>query len=1554
MAISLVGSYAGTHNATGGLSVAFTNLRNAANVQPTLLAGDLVLVSTTIAGTANLADGTMTPTTPTGYNGVFTPNLGANDSHDSNLQISWKIMGATPDTSVTIRGVPATSNSCAFTIHVLRGADTTAPIEVNQGTSGNNTGLPNPPSITPVTAGSWLLCVGGSAMAAGTAPSTTPPTGLDTTTNHFRTAIMTTQTNDAAIAAGLKSDWSSGPFDCPAFGGFNTTNTGSWTGAAVAIKPYDPIKTVDATLAGTGTVSADATIVGTPSTTQYLWTGLPTTDGCMVSVKLNSTGTANSVRMKVSTTSDLLTNPVFSGTASPDATFRIAKLSISSLSANTQYYYAIEIDGTLDTATKGQFKTLPTTVNGFRLAFAGCADGVSQAAFTAMLGLATKPNLFLHIGDFHYGDPGEEVSPVESHWQTDYDTAFSNSTRHQFCREIPHAYMWSDHDFGASNGSGYDTSLVARTWRPTAISAFRRRVPQPQTSSTSTDGVWTSFSVGRLRFILADNRSDRDDNSINDSSSKTMLRAPQKAWFKSEIDTAVSTGQAVIWVSDSPFVDNETGGESWQRYAYERTELVDYIRMMGMTNRVTVLSSDAHSLAHGSADYATGTGCSIVNLAAGPLSQSTSIKGGPWDATYPTSGTAAVQQYGLIDITDNGTDIVLDFKGYSADGTQRVNRTVTMTPAAPVAANGSGAFDASGATVSWNPGDGYKYWKFNSSGTLTVSTAGTVEYLLAAGGGSGGSASTGYSGGGGAGGVLLGSTSLSTGAKTVTIGAGGAGAINGRASGADSTVTDIGTADAGGAGGGNSTAATGVNGGSGGGGYAATAALSAPGTGVSGEGNDGGVAANDGTNATSRAGGGGGGKGAVGGAASVNGVNGVAGVGGIGVEWPTGSGIYWAGGGAGSAPTAGTAADGGRGGGGSSGSNAAIGHGGDAVPNTGSGAGGAGLSGGARRGGNGGSGIFILRAAIPGGPVTYSAASNLSASGTVTANIQIIAPVTSTLSATGTIPTQDLRIIRPIEATLSATGTVSADTGRIMPLATTTLSATGTIPTQDLRIFIPIAATLSGTATTGGDLIKYVPVASTLSASGSVTASALITHIITSTLSATGAVTANADNLAPIQATLSAAGSVNANATVISGSVTYSADATLSAAGSISASLTALNVANANLNATGTVTANADKLVPIASTLNASGTLSANALVYVPAVSTLTSTGTLSASAIVTHLVSATLSGFGATSGDLIKYVPVASNLSGSGTLTSAAVVTHIVDSTLAATGTINADLQKYIPISATLVGTGTVTTTTTATLVNSQTLTASGNVSADITAIRVVQATLVGSGTLDATLEGDTIKTVSANLAGAGGITANADKLVPVAATLSATGNTTANLDKYISLASDLSGAGSINATTTATNLIQATLNGVGSFTGEAENNTLRLVEATLVATGTIVAAADNSKPANATLDGTGNVSATATIIVAAGTLLTGSGSQESTIGLIAPLSSSMNGTGNLNGDVYSLVATQAILGASGNVTGDASGALLIAGSLVGTGTLVGNAYQLGSRRPRRSVFWI
>ena len=88
-------------------------------------------------------------------------------------------------------------------------------------------------------------------------------------------------------------------------------------------------------------------------------------------------------------------------------------------------------------------------------------------------------------------------------------------------------------------------------------------------------------------------------------------------------------------------------------------------------------------------------------------------------------------------------------------------------------AAGGGALSCTGGTVTVSGTN--RIHTFTSSGTLNCTGNGTANFLAVAGGGSAGSSNNTVAGGGGAGGVLSGSTSLSAGSYTITVGAGGMG-----------------------------------------------------------------------------------------------------------------------------------------------------------------------------------------------------------------------------------------------------------------------------------------------------------------------------------------------------------------------------------------------------------------------------------------------------------------------------------------------------------------------------------------------------------------------------------------------------------------------------------------------------------------------------------------------------------------------------------------------------------------------------------------------------------
>lgn len=299
---------------------------------------------------------------------------------------------------------------------------------------------------------------------------------------------------------------------------------------------------------------------------------------------------------------------------------------------------------------------------------------------------------------------------------------------------------------------------------------------------------------------------------------------------------------------------------------------------------------------------------------------------------------------------------------------------------------------------------GYDYHAFTSSGTLTVTTAGDIEYLVVAGGGSGGAR---QGGGGGGGAVKTGTLTLSnTTNVTVTVGAGGASVTSGSQGnkGSNSSITngtDSVTAEGGGFGGGRSGTQAGGSGGSGGGSYngAGGAANDGGGAGGSGPnfnegGGGGGAAPEAGENAVSNTRGGDGGDGLSVAAFSQFGASGVFGGGGGGGDYSAGT----------SDPGAAGTGGGGVGGGNNPSQNA-----GNGTANTGGGGGGAWDNSATASGtsGAGGSGIVVVR--VPSTTYTWEAADfSLVADRSVTANT---GTTTFTTTDIGTMDEGDYMIV---------------------------------------------------------------------------------------------------------------------------------------------------------------------------------------------------------------------------------------------------------------------------------------------------------------------------------------------------------------------------------------------------------------------------------------------------------------------------------------------------------------------------------------------------------------
>lgn len=134
-----------------------------------------------------------------------------------------------------------------------------------------------------------------------------------------------------------------------------------------------------------------------------------------------------------------------------------------------------------------------------------------------------------------------------------------------------------------------------------------------------------------------------------------------------------------------------------------------------------------------------------------------------------------------ITYTANALPSGLSIVGANITGTPTTAGNVTSLITATAASTGKTAnitlnlqttalMAATGGTVTYD--GNYKVHTFTTSGSLSVSSAGSMQYLAVAGGASGGGY---FGGGGGGGGVQASTTGVSVGSYTVTIGAGGAG-----------------------------------------------------------------------------------------------------------------------------------------------------------------------------------------------------------------------------------------------------------------------------------------------------------------------------------------------------------------------------------------------------------------------------------------------------------------------------------------------------------------------------------------------------------------------------------------------------------------------------------------------------------------------------------------------------------------------------------------------------------------------------------------------------------
>jgi hypothetical protein len=347
---------------------------------------------------------------------------------------------------------------------------------------------------------------------------------------------------------------------------------------------------------------------------------------------------------------------------------RVAAFAVEDLEPDTTYHYAVEVGDELDRVRSGRFRTFPDGAGSFTVAVGSCARiGSNGAVFDAIR--ESDPLLYLMTGDLYYADIADNDRDA---FRDMYDTTLTTPAQSALYRSVPLAYTWDDHDSGPNDADSTSNA------RPAAQMVYRELVPHyPLASGPGQNAINQAFTVGRVRFVLMDNRSARSPNGDPDTAAKTMVGDAQRAWLEEELLAADEQHALTVLVTSVPWIDPASAGaDDWAGFSNERADLADFIAEHDLDN-ILMVGGDAHMIAIDdgtNTDYSSEGGAGFPLFHAGALDRAGSDKGGPYsEGSYPGPG-----HFGLIDVLDDGGDeITVTLRGMTWEDDEVVSYTFT-------------------------------------------------------------------------------------------------------------------------------------------------------------------------------------------------------------------------------------------------------------------------------------------------------------------------------------------------------------------------------------------------------------------------------------------------------------------------------------------------------------------------------------------------------------------------------------------------------------------------------------------------------------------------------------------------------------------------------------------------------------------------------------------------------------------------------------------------------------------------------------------------------------
>ncbi|QQS46094.1 MAG: alkaline phosphatase family protein [Acidobacteriota bacterium] len=311
-----------------------------------------------------------------------------------------------------------------------------------------------------------------------------------------------------------------------------------------------------------------------------------------------------------------------------------------------------------------------------RIAFGSCAtQDRPQPIWDSIL--ATRPEIFLFIGDNIYGDT-EDMSVMRAK----YDLLDAIPGFRRLSRRVPILATWDDHDYGLNDG-GANYPKRAES-QQVMLDFFGIPAGSPRRSRA---GVYHAVIAGpagkRVQFILLDTRYHRSPLKPkppgdptpgryvpDDDPDKTMLGDEQWQWLAEQLR---QPAELRIIASSIQVVAEDHGWEKWMNLPRERERLFRLIRDTG----VVFISGDRHLAELSMMDG--GTGYPVYDLTASGMNNASHN----WRA-YETNrhrvGTMNWgDNFGLITIDWKTSDPLLSLQIRDADGEINIQRKFPLS-----------------------------------------------------------------------------------------------------------------------------------------------------------------------------------------------------------------------------------------------------------------------------------------------------------------------------------------------------------------------------------------------------------------------------------------------------------------------------------------------------------------------------------------------------------------------------------------------------------------------------------------------------------------------------------------------------------------------------------------------------------------------------------------------------------------------------------------------------------------------------------------------------------